>query len=265
MVDSVCGFILRLRLPGTVRAELGCFINLVAGDPGLALFALFQTVGTARPRRGGRYLSTATATRIVAHGATLHALGAPGGVARRAADHTAIAHAVAAGPAAGTVLVGAAAAVATRLAIPVIQGNEWTFTVVIAQDRRHELDRIHQPALFQRLTDRIAGIAGTQRSVADVRMRDAGITCRRPGLQGHDVEAPRTGDAQAVPVQFDGEFTQVNVFQRDCVRGDAQAAALPVDLHRAEFVFELRELQEQVGRLGCRLESFSHVVGAAVD
>lgn len=66
-------------------------------------------------------------------------------------------------------------------------------------------------------------------------------------------------------MQLDGEFTQFDILQCDWVRADTQAAALPIYRDRAEFLFEVRELGQQVDRLRRRLEPLADFFGTAID
>jgi len=82
-----------------------------------------------------------------------------------------------------------------------------------------EQEKIQQATLFQRFTDGQPPLPGTQGIVSDMGVCHQGVTCGAVGFQGHD--RIRLRSANLVPVQDDLERAQVDGFQDDLRRNDA--------------------------------------------
>lgn len=118
-----------------------------------------------------------------------------------------------------TLVIHHVAALVARRTVPVRQWDIRAVGVVRVEDTADHLEEIEQPAFFEGRFDGNDTVSFAQYLVADVRVSDGVVRCRRMGLQGHDIVCrPGIHLMQPAQVQGNTERPQVHVFQDDGFR-----------------------------------------------
>lgn len=135
------------------------------------------------------------------------------------------------------------AAMAAVAALPVVQLEVGTLSVVGLQDTGHDLEEVPQPALRQRPLDRQPAIPLAQPLAEDMGM-DVTVAAAGPRLERNDGVALLV--RQRRPAQLDLVPAQVDPFQADRVGRHGQHSGLPVDPDRLVLLVESDQIGIQV-------------------
>ena len=74
---------------------------------------------------------------------------------------------------------------------------------------------VGQSALLEGLTDGMAGIAGTEGFVTDMRMGYTRIAGCWLGITRHHIKTLDSRRTESIPMQFNDELAQLDIIQRD--------------------------------------------------
>ncbi len=171
--------------------------------------------------------------------------------AARTAAFTAATHGVFTRLAAvGVPFVYHSAAVVTADAAPQCQLYKWAFGVVGPQNSSDEREKIEEPSLLERLSNRVLSFPFAQDLIGHVGMRDVLATVGRVRILGDNSVrmAPRT--PLPSPMQLNCKRSQINSFQLDRLRGHRDSTLAYVVVEPTELDLELNQVRVDLARCG---------------
>ena len=106
-------------------------------------------------------------------------------------------------------------ALATLPSSPVLEADVRRFRVVVPQHGADQHEEIADPAGFQRVPNRHAGIARAKSFIVDVRVRDVVVPCGGIGVRSDDGVGRVRGFPKPADLQLDLKGAQIDAVQFD--------------------------------------------------
>ena len=145
------------------------------------------------------------------------------------------------------------AAVGTVPAGPVSQLHVGVIRAVAFQDLTHQDEKVQEPPLLERISDRCPTIAFAEVAVTYVRVRRLRAAGGRVGVLSDYLVGPMI--AQFAPVDDNPKRPQVNPLQHDTIRLDGDGCLGDVDLDLLEFGIQGKQVGKDIAFAGdtCRM------------
>ena len=131
--------------------------------------------------------------------------------------------------------------------VPVVERHVRASAVIVLENLLDEDKEVEQPPLREGRSDRRSAVPFTEDLVANMRMSDASVCLGSAWRFGNDLVRMRPADA--VPLQNDAEWAQIDPFQDDGVGHDADLLLLQINGDLLELLFEGKQVGGQI--VGC--------------